>query len=149
MIGISPLTQYQLTLIFWYLFNTYKKLINKYRLNNDILRNSYYILKYDKIHDLYVFEYPFNIKINVFINEKENTLFIYIYFNNQQKSKLVIKDNKIINNEQHKIIINIDYLDNYNIINKLIVYNCGMVVHKNILINHFYNYKGIKRDKIN
>jgi hypothetical protein len=149
MIGINPLTQYQLTIIFWYLFNTYKKLINKYRLNNDILRNSYYILKYDQIHDLYVFEYVFNIKINVYINNKENTIFIYIYFNNQQKSKLVIKDNKIINNEQHKIILNIDYLDNYNIFNKLIVYNCGMVVHKNILINHFYNYKGIKRNQIN
>ena len=40
-------------------------------------------------------------------------------------------------------------MDKYNFYNTLDIYNCGIVNHKNLLINDYYNYKGYKRDRIN
>jgi hypothetical protein len=149
MIYIDRITLYQLTYIFYYLFNIYKKLVIKYKLNNDIILNSCYITQYDKIHDLYILNYIFNIKICTYFNKKINLLYIYIYQNNKIISKLIIKDNKIINNNEYNIIISIHYMDKYNFYNTLDIYNCGIVNHKNLLINDYYNYKGYKRDRIN
>lgn len=149
MIYIDPITFYQLKLILFYCFTTYKKLINKYRLNNDILLNSYYISKYDKIHDLYILDYIFNIRISTIINSQKDLIYIYVYKNNTKISELILKNNKIINNNNHKILLSFHYLDNYLFYNILEVYNCGIINHSNLLINNFYNYKGIKRNEIN
>jgi len=149
MIFINRITLYKLTYIFSYLYILYNKLAIKYILNNDIIINSCYIKQYDEIHDLYILNYLFNIKICTYFNTKINMIYIYIYNNNKIVSKLFIKDNKIINNKEYNIIISIQYIDKYNFYNTLNIYNCGIVNHQNLLVNNYYNYKGYKRDRIN
>jgi hypothetical protein len=146
---ISRITQFQLLCIILYVSYIYNKLLMKYKQNNDILLNSYYIYQYDKIHDLYILEYRFNIKIYTYINTKSNIIYIDIYHDDIKKSGLLIKDNKILYDKQSQIILTINYLDNYNIANQIKIYNCGIVYHKNFMINNYYNYKGSKRNKIN
>lgn len=149
MIYLDQITIYQLKIIILYCFNLYDKIINKYKLNNDILLNSYFIPKYDKIHDMYILDYIFNIRINTIINTKNKLQYIYIYKNNIKISELILKKNKIINQNNHKILLSFHYLDNYLLYNILEVYNSGIINHSNIIVNNFYNYKGIKRNQIN
>lgn len=149
MIYLDRITLYQLTYIFYYCFELYKKLLIKYRLRNDILLNYCYIKQYDEIHDLHILTYLFNIKIYTYFNTKINKLYIYIYHNDKKISELIIKNNKIINDKSFNIIMSIHYLDKYNFYNTLNIYNCGIINHQNLLINHYYNYKGIQRNQIN
>lgn len=149
MIYLDPILLYKLKFIFIYCSFLYEKLLIKYKVNNDILLNSYFISKYDKIHDMYILDYMFNIRICTILNSDKDLLHIYIYKNNIKISELVLKKNKIINKNSHKIILSFHYLDNYFIYNILEVYNCGIINHSNFLINNFYNYKGIKRNQIN
>lgn len=142
---ISPNILYQLRFIFLYLIYLYNQSIIKYQYNEDILLNSYHIIQYDDIHDLYISEYIFNIQIHCFINKKENIKIIYIYQYDNQISKCVIKNNITINPNNYNIICRIDYLDKYFIFNQLNIFECGIILHDNPIINNYYTYKGIQK----
>lgn len=146
---ITPSIQYKLGIALYYLSILYNKLLLKYIENNDILLRHYHIKKYDSIHDIYNLDYIFNINIRTIINTKLNLVYIDIFHNDEKKSELVIiNNNKIINNQIVKIILSLQYLDNYNFINQINIYNCGIIEHKNFLVHHFYNFKGMRRYSI-
>ena len=50
------------------------------------------------------------------------------------------------NNDKIEIVRSIIFLDELNVINTLVIYNCGIIIHYNDHMNHIYNYMGNRRD---
>jgi hypothetical protein len=66
--------------------------------------------------------------------------------NEKFMSELTFVNNIPIKNKKIEILRTIIFIDNINIINTLIIYNCGIIIHYNCYINHIYNYMGFRRD---
>lgn len=144
MIDYYTLCQLQYILIFF--IYLYEKLTLKYITNKDIILNDLFIKKYDKEHSLYILYLILDIQIYTITNNYKRI--INIYYNKNKISTLAIIDEKPVAN-QNKIILTLYYLDKYNIINILEVYNCGIVLHSTKLFKHIYNYVGHKREIFN
>lgn len=123
-----------------------EKLYFKYILNKDIILNKLIYLNYDKINSLYILYLTFNIEIHTIQSKDKRNIFIY--FNKNKISNVIIKNEKIINNKIF-IILSLEYLDKYNFINLLEIYNCGIIAHTSMLFKHFYNYIGDRRNVYN
>jgi hypothetical protein len=134
------LCQIQYILLFLIYLN--ERLFYKYIKNKDIILNYLHILNYDKFHSLYILYILFNIQI--YTIKSANKRIINIFHENKKISTMVIKNEKPIN-ESIKSILSLYYLDKYNIVNLLEIYNCGIIIHKNNLFNHIYNYLGERR----
>ena len=144
MIDYYTLCQLQyILIIFIYL---YEKLTLKYITNKDIILNNLNVYKYDKIHSLYILYLILDIQIYTIC--QDNNRIIYIYYKKEKISSLYIKNEKPYNNI-NKIILSLHYLDKYNIINILDIYNCGIIIHSTKFFKHIYNYIGIKREVFN
>ena len=116
---------------------------NKYIKKNDIILYRFYHPKYDKIHDLTILYCLFNIQIYIYFNKNFNKYKIY-------KDNILISDTVIYNSRENisiKPVSNIVFLDNYNVVNDLVMYNCGKINHKNVFINHEYDFKASRLDK--
>lgn len=134
----------QLAYIIYYLYHILEQIDNKY-----IKRSSVVILhtlckNYDNIHDLHILSCIFNIKILTFISKKYIKYKIYI--NECKLSEITFINYKPINNSKIEIVRTIIYIDDLNIINTLIVYNCGIIIHYNDHFNHIYNFMGNRRN---
>lgn len=114
----------------------------KYILNKDIILNFLNIIKYDKLHSLFILYVIFDIQIYTLVYN--NIKVIHTYYQKKKISSLILK-NEIPQNEINKIILTFYYLDKYNIINYLEVYNCGIINHSTNFFKHVYNYLGNRR----
>jgi hypothetical protein len=121
-----------------------EKLIFKYILNNDIIIKLFNIKNYDKIHSMSILYLIFNIQIYTFKYLKNRI--IKIYYNNEKISDVLI-EKEINKNNKNKIVLKFIYLDQYNFINHLEIYNCGVIYHHTNMFTHTYNYLGNRREE--
>lgn len=133
---------YQIQYFICFIIYILEKLTFKYILNKDIIVNFLNIIKYDKLHSLFILYIIFNIQI--YTIQKDDTKIIHIYYQNKKVSSLILK-NEIPINSKNKIVLTFYYLDKYNIINSLEIYNCGVINHTTKLFKHIYNYLGNRR----
>jgi hypothetical protein len=144
---INQFTLNQLQYIILYLIYLCERLTFKYINQKDIILNDVNIILYDKFHSLFILYIILNIQIYTITN-KNNLRIIHIYHENKKISSLSIYNEKPINNI-NKIVLTLYYLDKYNIINLLEIYNCGVIKHSNNYFMHYYNYLGNKREEFN
>jgi hypothetical protein len=144
---INQFTLNQLQYIILYLIYLCERLTFKYINQKDIILNDFNIILYDKFHSLFILYIILNIQIYTITN-KNNLRIIHIYHENKKISSLSIYNEKPINNI-NKIVLTLYYLDKYNIINLLEIYNCGVIKHSNNYFMHYYNYLGNKREEFN
>ena len=137
---------YQIQYFLLYIIYLLEKLTCKYILNKDIIVNFLNIIKYDKIHSLFILYVIFDIQI--YTIENNNTKIIHTYYQKKKISSIVLK-NEMPLNEINKIILTFYYLDKYNIIHSLEIYNCGIINHSTKLFKHIYNYMGNRRMEYN
>ena len=127
-----------------YCYDILCKLEIKYNNSSSILLHKSIYEKYDNIHNLYELTCLFNIKILSF--SSKNFVKIKIYVENNKISDISFINNKPINYKQIEVLQRLYFLDDLFVINTLILYNCGIIIHSNIHINHIYNYMGHKRN---
>jgi hypothetical protein len=119
---------------------------NKYVKKNDIVLYTVNCNKYDKIHDLTIVYYLFNIQIHTYRNNKKNYKRHIIYKDSIKLSDVTFIKEIPINKKKIQVILHLLFLDNLSNQNKLIVYNCGIIVHENFFISHIYNFLSYRRD---
>lgn len=134
----------ELAFVIYYIYNILENIQNKYINGNCIIVYNIICEKYDSIHDLYVTQCIFDIKILTF--KTKNFIKYLIYMNNCKISDLTLINNNIIDNNKIIILRTIIFMDELNLINTLIVFNCGIIIHYNDHINHIYNYMGYRRN---
>ncbi len=61
-------------------------------------------------------------------------------------SEINFINNMPINDDRIEIVRTIIFLDELNVINTLVIYNCGIIIHHNDHMNHIYNYMGHRRN---
>lgn len=133
-----------LAYVLYYLYNILEQINNKYINGNSIVILHTLCKQYDTIHDLHIISCIFNIKILTFTSKKYVKCIIYM--NECKLSEITFIDNNPINNSKIEIVRSIIFIDELNIINTLIIYNCGIIIHYNDHMNHIYNYMGNRRD---
>ena len=137
----------QLAYIIYYLYNILEQINNKYIKGNSIIILNTLCKQYDGIHNLHIISCIFNIKILTFTSKKsQEYMKCIIYIEDSKLSEITLIDNKPINNNKIEIVRTVIFLDELYIINTLIVYNCGIIIHYNDHLNHIYNYMGNRRD---
>lgn len=132
----------KLTYILCTLYCILKDIENKYIIGGNIIIFNTVCKKYDKIHDLYILFCIFNIKILTY--RSKNYIKYITYMNEELISELTVINNEPVN-KKIEIIRTIIFIDDINIINTLIIFNCGIIIHYNNYINHIYNYIGNRR----
>jgi len=134
----------KLTYVFYNLYSILLKIENKYIKGNSLILYNTLCKNYDNIHDLYILHCIFDIKI---LTYKSKFYIKYItYMNEKLMSEFTVVNNISINNTKIEILRTIIFIDEINIINTLIIFNCGIIIHYNCYINHIYNYMGFRRD---
>jgi hypothetical protein len=134
----------QLAYIIYYLYHILEKINNKYINGNSVVILYTFCKQYDSIHNLHIMSCIFNIKIFTFTSDK---YIKYIIYTDKSKiSEITFINNKIVNNNKIEIIRTIIFIDELNLINTLVFYNCGVIIHQNDHINHIYNYMGHRRN---
>jgi hypothetical protein len=126
-----------------YIYCLSNKLENKYNKYDNIVTHVFKKDKYDNKHSIVVLFSILDIKISTI--EFNNIKCISVYKDNKCLSLLTLNKYKPINTNI-KVILKIEYLDNFKIKNLLEVYNCGIIIHKNCYTSHIYNYKGERRN---
>jgi|Laugresu1bdmlbdd_1035124.scaffolds.fasta_scaffold00028_35 hypothetical protein len=134
--------QYIICLIIYLL----EKLIFKYHKHKDIFKKLLYIDKYDNIHSVSILYLIFDIQI--YTLKILSDRLITIYYEKSKISNVFIKNEENMTTD-NKIILSIIYLDQYNFINYLKVYNCGIIYHYTNMFTHIYNYLGERRIEYN
>ena len=119
---------------------------NKYVKKNDIILYTVNCNKYDKIHDLTIIYYLFNIQIHTYRNKETNYKRYIIYKDNIKISDIVFIKEIPINNKKIQLVLHLVFLDNLNNQNQIIVYNCGILIHENFFISHIYNFLSHRRN---
>jgi len=138
---LYPLLYYS----FAYIYLVYTNAHNRYIKGNALLSYTTFCKKYDGIHDLYTLLYILNIKICTFTTKQYYNF--NIYFEDELISKYILyRNNKAYLNNPVKIIQNIIFVDSLSMLNQIIVYNTGNVIHSNCIFSHIYNYKGERRN---
>ena len=135
---------YYLNNIIYFLYTYIIILHNKYVKKNDIILYTVHCNKYDKIHDLTIVYYLFDIQIYTYSSKDYKRHIIY-------KDCIKISDSTYIkeipiNNEKIQIKLHMIFLDELNIINQIIIFNCGIIIHENFFISHIYNFLAIRRN---
>ena len=137
---------YYLNLIIYLIYIHANILHNKYVKKNDIVLYTVNCNKYDKIHDLTIVYYLFNIQIHTYRNKKTNYKRNIIYKDNVKLSDITFIKEIPANNKTIQIILYLVFLDDLNNRNQIIVYNCGILIHENFFISHIYNFLSYKRN---
>ena len=136
----------QLKCFICFLIFILEKFIFKYYTCKDIIQKIFYVSKYDKIHSVSILYLVFDIKIYT-IQYLTNRI-IKIYYNKEKVSDTFISNENNLTNI-NKIVLSFVYLDQYNFINLLEIYNCGIIYHYTKLFTHIYNYLGNRRIEYN
>ncbi len=126
-----------------YLYSMSNKLENKYNKYDNIITHIFNKEKYDGKHSITVLFAILGIKIST-ISHKDIKC-ITTYKDNKCISLLSMNKNKPINTDI-KIILQIEYIDELRFKNLIILYNCGIIIHKNCYTSHIYNYQGQRRN---
>lgn len=133
-----------LACVLYYIYHILEQINNKYINGNSIVILHTFCKQYDAIHDLHIISCIFNIKILTFASKKK--LKYMTYMNGCKISEINFINNIPINNDKIEIVRSIIFLDELNVINTLVIYNCGIIIHYNDHMNHIYNYMGNRRD---
>lgn len=118
----------------------------KYVKKNDIVLYTVNCNKYDKIHDLTIIYYLFNIQIYTYRDKKTGYKRNIIYKDNIKLSDITFIKEIPINNKKIEIILYLVFLDELSIKNQIILYNCGILIHENFFISHMYNFLSYRRN---
>jgi len=143
--NINPL----LYKVFTYIYYVTCKVENRYIKGNSIVIYNMNYKKYDGIHDYYMIQFIFDIKICTFV--KNNYIKYLLYLGDTKLSELTLINNTPIDNMHkenlscNKIIQTIFFMDDLFTVNRIIIYNCGIIVHSSFFGSHIYNYKGERR----
>ena len=129
--------------VFNYLYEINNRVENRYIKGNSLIIYNTSCLKYDGVHDFYLLLYIFNIRMCTF--KAKNYIKFKVYLDNTKISEFTLIDNKSANGDNIKIVQTILFMDDLYTINRLIIYNCGIIVHSNYYGSHIYNYKGERR----
>ena len=111
LINIYELSYY-LNFIIYLIYTHANILHNKYVKKNDIILYTVNCNKYDKIHDLTIVYYLFNIQIYSYRNKKTNYKRNIIYKDNIKLSDITFIKEIPINNKKMQIILHLVFLDN-------------------------------------
>ena len=136
---------YYLNFIIYSMYTHANILHNKYVKKNDIILYTLNCNKYDKIHDLTIVYYLFNIQIHTYRNIKTNYKRHIIYKDSVKLSDVTFIKERPVNNKI-QIVLHLIFLDDLNNQNQLIIYNCGILIHENFFISHIYNFLSHRRN---
>ena len=168
--NLYPLLYYILS----YLHEVNNRIENRYIKGNSIIIYNIPCIKYDGMHDYHklicvcdiricTFVATNYMKCNIYLGElkiSEYTFFINKNYNKQPITKCINKEDsptklpeeqqeeqpkELICSEKIKIAQTIFFMDDLFTINRIILYNCGIIVHSNYFGSHIYNYKGERR----
>lgn len=134
-----------------YLYEVNKKIENRYIKGNSIIIYNAPCIKYDKIHDFHMLKCICDIKLCTFVSN--NYLNFNLYLGNTKISDFTINNNKsadttkkgTLANKKIQIAQTIFFMDDFYTVNRILLYNCGIIVHSNYYGSHIYNYKGERR----
>lgn len=137
---------YNLKYIICLLYIHAKILHNKYVKKNDIILHTVNCNQYDKINDLTIIYYLFNIQIYTYINKKIDYKRNIIYKDNIKLSDITFIKEIPINNKKIEMVLHLVFLDDLSNKNQIILYNCGILIHENFFISHIYNFLSNRRN---
>lgn len=137
---------YCLKYIIYFIYIHANILHNKYVKKNDIVLYTVNCNKYDKIHDLIIVYYLFNIQIYTYRNKKTDYKRHIIYKDNVKLSDVTFLKEIPIQHEKIQIVLHLIFLDDLNNQNQIIIYNCGILIHENFFISHIYNFLSHRRN---
>jgi hypothetical protein len=145
LLNINELS-YCLKCIIYFIYIHANILHHKYVKKNDIVLYTVNCNKYDKIHDLTIVYYLFNIQIHTYRNKKTNYRRNIIYKDNIKLSDITFIKEIPINREKIQIVLHLIFLDELQNQNQIIIYNCGILIHENFFISHIYNFLSHRRN---
>lgn len=140
---------FYLKYIMIFIYNCSVILHNKYVKKNDIVLYVSKCNKYDKIHDLVIVYYLFNIQIHTYINKNKDYKRIITYQNSNKLSDIIFINNLPIDDKKIQIVLEFIFIDDLDIINKITIYNSGILFHENFFIHHVYNFSALRRNVTN
>lgn len=126
-----------------YLYEVNKKIENRYIKGNSIIIYNAPCIKYDNIHNFHMLICICDIRLCTFVTD--NYLNFNLYLGNTKISDYTLINNKPINNKKIQIAQTIFFMDDFYTVNRILLYNCGIIVHSNYYGSHIYNYKGERR----
>ena len=130
-----------------YIYEVSHRVDNRYIKGNAIIIYNTSCINYDGIHNYHMLICICDIKICTF--ESKNYIKFVIYMGGLILSEYTLIKNSGIkpanSNNKIKITQTILFMDDLFTLNRIILYNCGILVHSNYYGSHIYNYKGERR----